>query len=93
MNKKLHLLVASLLFSGFAQADDYASPGLTPVSAFGEDVVGHEETVGQSMSCADARDSAWFIRELSRSDGDTNPDVEYVPCGREILAKSVADYD
>jgi hypothetical protein len=92
MNKK-HLLLASILFAGFAQADDYASPGLTPVSAFGEDVIGHEESLAEPMSCTEARDTAWFIRELSRTDGETNPDVEYVPCGREILARSAADQD
>ena len=93
MNKKLQLLVASLLISGFAQADDYASPAFIPVSADGGDANGHEESVGEPLSCKEARESAWFIRELSRTDGETNPDVEYAPCGREILASSTVDYD
>ena len=45
------------------------------------------------MSCKEARESAWFIRELSRSDGGTDDVVAYVPCKREILAGSSADYD
>jgi hypothetical protein len=93
MNKQLNLLVASVLFSGFALADDYASPAFIPVSADGGDANGHEESAGEPLSCSEARDTAWFIRELSRTDGDTNPDVEYTPCGREVLAESAVDYD
>lgn len=92
LNKKLHLLVASIVFSGFAQADDYASPAVfIAVSASGNEH--EEEALGEPMSCKEARESAWFIRELSRSDGDTNPEVAYVPCAREILAVSTADVD
>ena len=92
MNKKLHLLVASIAFAGFAHADDYASPAaFVPVSDNGN---GHEqEALGEPLSCKDARETAWFIRELSRSDGDTNPEVGYVPCAREILAGSTVDFD
>jgi hypothetical protein len=93
MNKKLHLLVASIVFSSLAHADDYASPAFIPVSASGGDANGQEESVGEPLSCSEARDTAWFIRELSRTDGDTNPDVEYTPCGREVLAKAAVDYD
>ena len=92
LNKKLHLLVASIVFSGVALADDYASPAVfIPVSATG-DGNGHE-SAAEPLSCKEARESAWFIRELSRSDGDTNPEVAYVPCGRELLANATADYD
>jgi hypothetical protein len=92
-NKKLQLLVASIVFSGFAQADDYASPAVfVPVSAT-SDGNGYEESAGEPLSCKEARASAWFIRELSRSDGDTNPEVAYVPCGHEILANATVDYD
>jgi hypothetical protein len=91
LNKKLHLLVASIVFSGFAHGDDYASPAVfVPVSASGN---GHDESLGEPMSCKEARENAWFIRELSRTDGDTNPEVGYVPCAREILAGTTVDYD
>jgi hypothetical protein len=93
MNKKLHLLVATVLFSGFAQADDYAAPGFVPVAAYDGDGNGLEQVQGEPMSCAEARETAWFIRELSRTDGETNPDVEYVPCGGEILANAVVSHD
>ena len=94
LNKKLHLLVASIVFSGIAYADDYASPAVfIPVSGNGNGNGGHEEEYGEPMSCKEARESAWFIRELSRSDGDTNPEIAYVPCAREILAVSTADFD
>lgn len=92
LNRKLHLLVASIAFSGFAIADDYASPAVfVPVSADGNGN-GHE-SLAEPMSCKEARETAWFIRELSRTDGNTNPDAEYVPCPREILAVSTADFD
>lgn len=95
MNKKLHLLVALIAFSGVAQADDYAYPAtFVPVSASGNGGNGnHDEALGEPLSCKEARETAWFIRELSRTDGDTNPEVEYVPCAREILAGSTVDYD
>ena len=96
MTKKLHLLLASIVFSGFAQADDYAYPAaFVPVSANGNGNgdVHEEDSVGEPMSCKEARASAWFIRELKRSDGDTTPEAEYVPCPREILAGSTADFD
>ena len=94
LNKKLHLLVASIVFSGFAQADDYASPAaFIPVSATGDGNGHEEESLGEPISCKEARETAWFVRELSRSDGDTNPEVAYVPCAREILAATTADYD
>ena len=89
---KLNLLICSIAFSSVALADDYASPAVfVPVSAGNGNV--HEEAFGETMSCKEARESAWFIRELSRTDGDTNPDVAYVSCGREILAGTTADID
>ena len=92
LNKKLHLLIASIAFSGLAYADDYAFPAVfIPVSAGGNGST--EEALGEPLSCKEARESAWFIRELSRTDGDTNPEVAYVPCAREILAVSTADVD
>ena len=91
MNPKLTLAVALIAFSGIALADDYASPAaFVPVSDNGN---GHDEARAEPLSCTEARETAWFIRELSRSDGDTNPEVEYVPCAREILAGSTVDYD
>lgn len=87
LNKKLHLLVASILFTSLSFADDYASPAAyVPVS------VGFDQA-GEPMSCTEAQESAWFVRELSRTDGDTNPEVAYVSCGREIIARSAADVD
>ena len=92
LNKKLHLLVASIVFSGFAQADDYASPAtFVAVSFSGSEH--EEEALGEPMSCVEARETAWFIRELARPDGDTDPEVAYVPCAREILAVSATDID
>ena len=90
---KIKLLAWLVVFSGIAHADDYAYPtAFVPVSANGNGI-GHEEALGEPLSCKEARETAWFIRELSRTDGDTNPEVEYVPCAREILAVSTADFD
>ena len=91
MDKRLNLLAVLFVFSGIAHADDYASAvAFVPVSAGGN---GHEESVGEPLSCKEAREFAWFVRELSRSDGDPNPEIAYVPCTREILSSSTADFD
>ena len=92
MNRK-QLLIALLALAGIARADDYGSPAsFVLVSANGEGN-GHEEVQGEPMSCKEARETAWFIRELSRTDGDTNPEVAYAPCGNEILAGASVDAD
>ena len=92
MDKKLSLLATLIAFTGIAFADDYGYPtAFVPVSANGNG--SHEEALGEPLSCKEARETAWFVRELSRTDGDTNPDVGYVPCPREILAGSTADFD
>ena len=94
LNSKLHLLVASIVFSGLAMADDYASPAVFIAVSANADAMGNDEVaLGEPMSCSEARETAWFIRELSRSDGNTSPEAEYVPCPREILAVSNVDFD
>jgi hypothetical protein len=92
LSNKLHLLICSIAFSSVALADDYASPAVfVPVSAGNGNV--HEEAFGKPMSCAQALEYARFIRELSRSDGDANPELPYVACERENLAASPVEAD
>jgi H2-forming N5,N10-methylenetetrahydromethanopterin dehydrogenase-like enzyme len=45
----------------------------------------------RNLTCAEATQRAWFIRELERTDGDTPHDVP-VPaeCSREIVAAAEA---
>jgi hypothetical protein len=90
LKKNLQVLAASLVVCSTAQADDYAFPAAFVPVGFS---IEQDESTAAPLSCKEARETAWFIRELSRTDGDTNPEVAYVPCGHEILANSTADVD
>lgn len=52
-----------------------------------------EEAEGQS--CAQKRQHLWFLAELSRTDGNTDPEVPHVACNadREIYAEFGLDAD
>jgi hypothetical protein len=52
-----------------------------------------DQVTGTAISCEEARATAWFEREMQKSDGNVEPDLKYVPCGREVLARSNADAD
>ena len=90
LKKNLQALAALLAICSAAQADDYGSPAVFVPVGF---AIEQEESSATPLSCKEARETAWFIRELSRTDGDTNPEIEYVKCGHEIVAGSTADVD
>ena len=90
LKKNLQVLAALCAICSTAQADDYASPGAFVPVGF---AIEQEESNAVPLSCKEARETAWFVRELARTDGDTNPEVEPVSCGHEILAESTADSD
>jgi hypothetical protein len=76
MLKKLKMLaVASLcsaLFPSAVLADEFSQPPAAPI----------EEV--KAKSCAEALRDAEFIREMKRTDGDTNPALDDVPeCAKE----------
>ena len=87
LKKNLEVLALLVAFNGgFAYADAYEAPAaFVPVSST------ESEPAGEPMSCKEARETVWFINELSRSDGGPNETV-YVPCRPELLA-STADAD
>jgi hypothetical protein len=46
----------------------------------------------RNLTCAEATQAAWFIREMERTDGDTPHDVPVpVECSREIVATANSD--
>jgi hypothetical protein len=46
----------------------------------------------RSLTCAEATQRAWFIREMERTDGDTPHDAPVpVECSREIVASTNAN--
>ena len=46
----------------------------------------------RNLTCAEATQRAWFIRELERTDGDTPHDAPVpVECSREIVASTDAN--
>jgi hypothetical protein len=92
MLKSLNALTLSLALSGLAHADvnavgdgQYFPVAYEPTDA----AVQHS----QPLSCKEARATAWFVRELSRTDGEADPEVAFTPCGNELMAKSTADAD
>ena len=90
MLKSLKALTVVLAMSGFAHADSDGTGDGGQYIPVGFDA---NEAQGAPMSCSEGRATAWFVRELSRSDGDAQPEVAYSPCGRELLAESSADSD
>ena len=78
MIKKLKLLAIASLCSAFipsvavANPEDFAQPAAAPL----------EEV--KARSCAEATAFAEIIREMKRTDGDTNPELGDVPeCNAE----------
>ena len=92
MLKSLNALTLSLVLSGLAHADVNAigDGQYFPVAYEPTDVAVQQAT---PLSCKEARATAWFIRELSRTDGEAEPEVALTPCGRELMAVSTADAD
>jgi hypothetical protein len=92
MLKTLNVLALSLALSGLAHAE-FAVVGdgqFVPVAYEPSDAAVQQST---ALSCKEARATAWFNRELSRTDGEADPQVAFSPCGQELLAKSSADAD
>lgn len=46
-----------------------------------------------ALDCKDVIETAWFLRELARTDGNTNPDMPQPACRPEIFAESTVDAD
>lgn len=92
MLKTLNVLALSLALSGLAHAE---YPVVSDGQFFPAAYEPAEASLQQSepLSCKEARATAWFNRELSRTDGDADPEVAFSPCGQELLAKSTADAD
>ena len=89
MSKKNLFVLVALLVPGLVFGDAYEAPFevMVPVS-FQE-----PEPASDALSCHEARSTAWFERELARTDGGPAPDVEYASCKPELLAHSTADAD
>lgn len=93
LKNTLQILALLIAFCGAARADDGGDGGqMVPIGYSPiEEVDYHFAT---PLSCGDARRTAWFEREIARTDGNVDPDTTYGPCPQEILAdSSVADLD
>jgi hypothetical protein len=77
LNRKLQVFAALVAFSNLAFGDAYESP----------------VDVMFQVGYQDARETAWFERELARTDGGPAPDANYDECKPDILAHSTADAD
>ena len=93
MLKTINALTLALAFCGLAHADfDVVGDGqyVLPTAYEPSDVAIQQ---AKPLSCKEARNTAWFIAELSRTDGNVQPEVAFTPCGPEMLARSTADAD
>jgi hypothetical protein len=90
--KTLTAVALAVAYSGFAHAD---------INAVGDGQfvpVAYEPTevdIQQAapLSCTEARATAWFVRELSRTDGEADPEVAFTACGPTRVAESTVDAD
>lgn len=46
-----------------------------------------------AVDCKELRETAWFLGELARTDGDTTPEVAQPACRPDIIAESTVDAD
>jgi len=86
MLKSLKTLTAICMISGLAHADGLQHELVAYVA---DDI----NVVAQPQSCKEARDAAWFLREMERSDGHVEAPVQEIECATEIFAESTADAD
>lgn len=89
--KTLQAMAAAVLFTGAAYAEDGGDGGQAEALVYTA-----AEAFEQSMplGCEEARGSAWFERELERTDGEVDPAVKQAACRPEYLAEvSTADAD
>jgi hypothetical protein len=85
LKNTLQVLALLIAFCGAARAEE----GGDVATAGGYDAIDVvEQYFGEPMSCSDARRTAWFERELARSEGNPEADAAYGPCPQEILADS-----
>ena len=92
LKKNLQVLAAVLAFAGAAHAEDGSGDGGQNEFV---NYTGYEAVEQSSpLNCAEARNTAWFERELARTDGDVEPVMKAVECRPEHLAEvSTADAD
>lgn len=83
-------LAAMLAMAGLARADggDYLLP-----ASYTEGDAQFESRDAEPVSCAAMRETAWFLSELQKSDGQVQPEVPAVRCAIERYAGSTIDVD
>ena len=83
-------LTALCMMAGVARSDEGATDDLYQVSA---SVTGDGYGAAQPATCQEQRESAWFLHELSRTDGDTEPAAPAATCHADRYAESSAISD
>jgi len=85
----LATVAAICTMAGLARADDGGAEDYMIPASFATD----GGNAGGVLSCKEARELAWFNRELERSDGEVAPEVKPVTCHSDIYAESTVDAD
>jgi hypothetical protein len=79
----LATFAALFVLPGVSRADE-GSDFLLSVSYASD-----EERAGDSATCRDASEAAWFLRQMQITDGEVAPDVAApIDCQREVIASA-----
>jgi hypothetical protein len=98
MNRKQnlkHTLSAAALSAIFVMAGAARADGgeyLLPVG-YAATESNFEERGAEPVSCANLRQTSWFLHEMEKSDGQVEPTAPAVRCAVEIYAESTVDFD
>ena len=92
MKKSLTAVTMVFALCGYAYAEDGDGGAQLEYVAFAPAI---DQGAGEPLSCGEARATAWFERELQRTDGNVDPELRVAPCGNagQMLAESTADVD
>jgi len=82
-------LTAICMMSGIARGDE----GSDDYFAVSANVAGDGSSPAQPLTCQEQREAAWFLHELSRTDGENDPQAPAVNCRADVYAESTAISD
>ena len=81
-------LTAICMMAGVARGDE----GAGEFYAIAANSAGDGGYAPEALTCQEQRDAAWFLQEMSRTDGENNPQAP-ATCRAETYAESSAKTD
>ena len=85
LNKSLAVatLTAISMMAGIARGDE----GTDDYLAVGANFASDGGIAAQPLTCQEQRDAAWFLHEMARTDGETDPVAPAVNCRADNYAE------